>query len=166
MLRSASSMICGEIIGTTSPITHAARMTPAAPVGEFSPARIALVSRNAFNLLCISLLPYLLSRVTNRAINRLFGICRSWVLRFGERAIRLDFHLLYFPLEGDYLFVYLCVGHTRSIALCSSGINKSLNPAFEHFIHVPLLVIGAMVFNQLIGMQDVGADLASPLDFG
>src|SRR3989344_2101520 len=46
IFRSASSSICGEIIGTMSAEKHAEIITPAAPVGELNPARSALVSRN------------------------------------------------------------------------------------------------------------------------
>lgn len=57
----ASSITSGEITGVIFFEKQAARITPAAPVGELSPAKIALVSRNTLNFLGILFLPNLVS---------------------------------------------------------------------------------------------------------
>jgi hypothetical protein len=61
ILRSASSIICFEIIGFILFAKQAARIIPAAPLGEFNPAKMALVSRNTLNSFDILFLPDLFS---------------------------------------------------------------------------------------------------------
>jgi hypothetical protein len=63
MFLSAYSITCGEITGVICFAKQAARITPAAPVGEFSPAKIALVSRKALNFFGILFLPNLVSGI-------------------------------------------------------------------------------------------------------
>ena len=53
VIRSTSSTTCFEMMGRRACVKQAARITPAAPVGEFRPARIALVSRNTLGALGI-----------------------------------------------------------------------------------------------------------------
>ena len=43
-------------------------------------------------------------------------------------------------------------------------INERLYIPLQHLIDIPLLMLGAMIFHELIWMQDVRADLTSPFD--
>ena len=44
-------------------------------------------------------------------------------------------------------------------------MNSSRSP-FEDFVHIAALDFGADVFDQLVGLERVGADLAAEADFG
>src|SRR3989344_8319750 len=104
IFRSASSIICGEIIGVMSFEKQAATITPAAPVGELNPARSALVSRNTLDLFCIGSAPYQISGFFGGAQYDFFGIeRRNRTLLFWQTEIRQDFHLLYFLLQAHKL---------------------------------------------------------------
>lgn len=116
ILRSASSITCGEINGRTSPEKQTARMTPAAPVGELSPARIALVSRNTLGLFCIGATPYSISCRSRCAHQFLFRVCRSGTLRLRQRLVCFNFHLLHLTLQSDYFFVHCCLSHANIVA--------------------------------------------------
>ncbi len=61
IFRLASSIICGEIIGRICFEKQAAKITPDAPLGELSPAKIALVSRKTVNFFGILFSPNLVS---------------------------------------------------------------------------------------------------------
>ncbi len=104
MFRSVSSITCGERIGASSREKQAARMIPAAPVGEFKPARIALVSRNTRNLRCIALAPDLPPSIAERLENGALRVARdSFSRRQGE--IGRYFEALEFTFEPTDLIV-------------------------------------------------------------
>jgi hypothetical protein len=45
------------------------------------------------------------------------------------------------------------------------GADKFVEVAVENFVHIAALDFGADVFNQLVGLERVGADLAAEADF-
>lgn len=100
MFRSASSITCGEIIGVSSREKQAARITPAAPVGEFNPARIVLVSRKTRNFLGILLAPDLPPSIAERLENGALGVTRDLFSR-RQCKIGLYFEALEFTLEAS-----------------------------------------------------------------
>src|SRR3989344_5847043 len=57
MFRSVSTTMSGEMMGRIASSRHRLRTTPAAPAGEFNPAKIALVSRKTLNFFGIALFP-------------------------------------------------------------------------------------------------------------
>ena len=74
IFRSASSITCGEMTGIISWLKHIARIVPAAPCGELSPARSALVSMNTRNLFGIALAPNIFTRLGNGFHNEVFRV--------------------------------------------------------------------------------------------
>jgi hypothetical protein len=46
------------------------------------------------------------------------------------------------------------------------GVDERVEVAIEDFLDVAALEFGAVVFDQLVGLQDVGADLAAEADLG
>jgi len=105
MFRSASSIICGETTGINSCAKHAARMTPAAPVGELSPASKALVSRKIRHFVGILFAPDRVSRRLDGVHNRLFRVgCDHFTLDFFRQGkICVNFETLDFTLQTGEL---------------------------------------------------------------
>jgi hypothetical protein len=108
----ASSITCGEMTGIIFLEKQAARITPAAPSGEFNPAKMALVSRNTRNFFGIFLLPDIVPRSLESLYDGVLIIWRATLLLFGQTQIRLDFEPLYLPfkigyfLENGYRYVH------------------------------------------------------------
>ncbi len=45
------------------------------------------------------------------------------------------------------------------------GLNQWVKTPVQNAVHVTDLILGAMIFNQAVGLEDVGANLAAPGDF-
>src|SRR5215212_6160021 len=46
------------------------------------------------------------------------------------------------------------------------SVDKGIEVAVEHAVHVRRLLAGAVIFDELVRVEDVGPDLGSPLDLG
>lgn len=120
-----------EMIGMIRREKQAARITPAAPVGELSPARSALVSMNARNLFCIAFFPDGSTSFAYGIHKGFFLISRNTTSFLGEYSLCLSFQELQFFLKTCQLVINTSWSestHVCTITIGKCAVNVRVHP--------------------------------------